>query len=57
MGGHDVGVLSMYGGRGDLEPLVGLAVQLRTFDAEVRGVRRPTERSGRPTRAREGNGR
>jgi vancomycin aglycone glucosyltransferase len=29
-------VLSTYGGRGDVEPLVGLAVQLRALGAEVR---------------------
>jgi hypothetical protein len=29
-------LLSTYGGRGDVEPLVGLAVRLRTFGAEVR---------------------
>ena len=44
-----------YGGRGDLEPLMRLAVQLRALDAEVRGARRPTGRSGRPTRQREAN--
>ncbi len=36
-GGHDVRVLlSTYGGRGDVEPLVGLAVRLRALGAEVR---------------------
>jgi len=29
-------VLSTYGGRGDVEPLAGLAVQLRALGAEVR---------------------
>jgi Glycosyltransferase family 28 N-terminal domain len=29
-------LLSTYGGRGDVEPLVGLAVRLRALDAEVR---------------------
>ena len=29
-------LLSTYGGRGDVEPLVGLAVQLRDLGAEVR---------------------
>jgi vancomycin aglycone glucosyltransferase len=29
-------LLTTYGGRGDVEPLVGLAVRLRTFGAEVR---------------------
>ena len=28
--------LSTYGSRGDVEPMAGLAVQLRTLDAEVR---------------------
>jgi vancomycin aglycone glucosyltransferase len=29
-------VLSTYGSRGDVEPMAGLAVQLRTLGAEVR---------------------
>jgi len=29
-------VLSTYGSRGDLKPMAGLAVQLRTLGAEVR---------------------
>ncbi len=29
-------LLSMYGSRGDIEPMVGLAVQLRALGAEVR---------------------
>jgi vancomycin aglycone glucosyltransferase len=29
-------LLSTYGGRGDVEPLVGLAVRLRALGAEVR---------------------
>jgi len=29
-------VLSTYGSRGDVKPMAGLAVQLRTFGAEVR---------------------
>ncbi|MGW7049710.1 glycosyltransferase [Streptomyces avermitilis] len=37
MGSHQVRVLlSTYGSRGDVEPLVGLAVQLRELGAEVR---------------------
>ena len=42
-----MGVLSMYGGRGDLEPLMRLAVQLRALDAEVRGCA-PPDRAQRP---------
>jgi vancomycin aglycone glucosyltransferase len=29
-------LLSTYGSRGDVEPMMGLAVQLRTLGAEVR---------------------
>ena len=47
MGGHDVGVLSMYGGRGDFEPLMRLTVRLRALDAEVRGCA-PPDRPQRP---------
>lgn len=32
-----MGVLSMYGGRGDLEPLMRLAVQLRALNVTARG--------------------
>jgi vancomycin aglycone glucosyltransferase len=38
-------LLSTYGGRGDVEPLVGLAVRLRAFGAEVR-VCAPPDFSG-----------
>jgi hypothetical protein len=34
-------LLSMYGGRGDVEPVVGLAVRLRAIGAEVRGCAPP----------------
>ena len=37
-------VLSTYGSRGDLKPMAGLAVQLRTLGAEVR-VRAPPDRA------------
>lgn len=36
-------VLSTYGSRGDVEPLVGLAVQLRALGAEVRVCAPPDE--------------
>ena len=36
-------VLSTYGSRGDVEPLVGLAVQLRALGAEVRVCAPPEE--------------
>ena len=42
-----MGVLSMYGGRGDLEPLMRLAVRLRALGAEVR-VCAPPDRVERP---------
>jgi vancomycin aglycone glucosyltransferase len=35
-------VLSTYGSRGDVKPMAGLAVQLRTLGAEVR-VRAPPD--------------
>jgi len=38
-------LLSTYGSRGDVQPMVGLAVRLWALGAEVRGVRRPTSRS------------
>ena len=34
-------LLSTYGGRGDVEPLVGLAVRLRALGAEVRACAPP----------------
>jgi len=34
-------VLSTYGSRGDVEPMAGLAVQLRTLGAKVRGCAPP----------------
>ncbi len=37
-------LLSSYGPRGDVEPMVGLAVRSRALGAEVRGMRRPTSR-------------
>ncbi|QIY58692.1 glycosyltransferase family 1 protein [Streptomyces sp. RPA4-5] len=39
-------VLSTYGSRGDVEPLVGLAVQLRALGAEVRVCAPPDEEFG-----------
>jgi vancomycin aglycone glucosyltransferase len=36
-------LLSTYGSRGDVEPMVGLALRLRTLDAEVR-VRTPPDK-------------
>ena len=36
-------LLSTYGSRGDVEPLVGLAVQLRELGAEVRVCAPPDE--------------
>ena len=36
-------LLSTYGSRGDVEPLVGLAVQLRALGAEVRVCAPPDE--------------
>ncbi len=36
-------LLSTYGGRGDVEPLVALAVQLRALGAEVRVCAPPDE--------------
>ncbi|HCU96489.1 MAG TPA: hypothetical protein DHU96_28735 [Actinobacteria bacterium] len=47
-------MLSMYGGRGDLEPLMRLAVQLRAPDAEVRGCA-PPGRARRPAGSSEGS--
>lgn len=53
--GFDVRVsLSKYGGRGGVEPLVGLAVWLGALEAQVRCAG-PPGGSGRPTRRREGN--
>lgn len=53
--GHDVRVLlSTYGGRGDLEPLMGLAVQVRALDPEVR-VCAPPDRAQRPADSSEGS--
>jgi hypothetical protein len=53
-GGHDVRVLlSTYGGRGDVGPLVGLAVRLRVLGAEVRGCA-PPEWAERPADSSEG---
>ena len=37
-------VLSTYGSRGDLKPMAGLAVQLRTLGAEVRVCAPPDEK-------------
>lgn len=37
-------VLSTYGSRGDVETMAGLAVQLRTLGAEVRGCA-PSDRA------------
>lgn len=39
--GHEVRVLATYGGRGDVEPVVGPAVRLRVLGAEVRGCAPP----------------
>jgi vancomycin aglycone glucosyltransferase len=36
-------LLSTYGSRGDVEPMVGLAVQLRALGAEVRVGAHPDE--------------
>ncbi len=36
-------LLSTYGGRGDVEPLAGLAVRLRALGAEVRVCAPPDE--------------
>ena len=48
-------LLSMYGGRGDVGPLVGLAVRLRALGAEVR-VCAPPDWAERPVdSSREGN--
>ncbi|PWR16490.1 hypothetical protein DKT69_05325 [Micromonospora sicca] len=47
-------MLSMYGGRGDLEPLMRLAVQLRALDAEVRGCA-PPDRAQRLADSSEGS--
>ena len=51
--GHDVRVLSTYGGRGDVGPLVGLAVRLRALGAEVR-VCAPPDWAERPAASLEG---
>ena len=53
-------VLSTYGSRGDVEPLVGLAVQLRALGAEVRVCAPPDEefaRAAGPCRRAAGAGR
>jgi hypothetical protein len=48
-GSRDVRVLlSTYGGRGDVEPPVGLAVRLRALGVEVRGCAPRTARSSWP---------
>ena len=50
--GRDVRVLlSTYGGRGDVGPLVGLAVRLRALGAEVR-VCAPPDSAGRLVRGK-----
>ena len=46
-------VLSTYGSRGDLKPMAGLAVQLRTLGAEVR-VCAPPDWAERPADSSEG---
>ncbi len=46
-------LLSTYGGRGDVGPLVGLAVRLRALGAEVR-VCAPPDRAERPAGWSEG---
>jgi hypothetical protein len=52
--GHDVRVLlSTYGGRGDVEPVVGLAVRLRALGAQVR-VCAPPKWAERPADSSEG---
>jgi hypothetical protein len=51
--GHDVRVLlSMYGGRGDIEPVVGLVVQLRALGAEARMLASPDFSEGQPPELR-----
>jgi hypothetical protein len=47
-------MLSVYRGRGDLEPLMRLAVQLRALDAEVRECA-PPDRAQRPADSSEGS--
>ncbi len=44
-------LLSMYGVRGDVEPLVGLAVRLRALGAEVRVCAPPDWATGWPSSA------
>jgi hypothetical protein len=52
--GHDVRVmLSTYGGRGDVGPVVGLAVRLRALGAEVR-VCAPPDWAERPAESSKG---
>lgn len=52
--GHDVNVLlSTYGGRGDVEPVVGLAARSRVLGAQVRVYALP-DSAERPTDSSEG---